>query len=256
MTDARASEARANDASAHDARAADAHAHGARVLMVVGTGSHAGKSVLAAGAVPHLRSARLPRRALQGAEHGAQLLRHARTAARSAARRPTRPRAAGVEPHVDMNPVLLKPSSQTGSQVIVLGRPVAAHVGARVPRLPGRGLADRHGRVRATAGGQRPRRHRGRGQPGRDQSARPRHRQHEHRAPRRTARCCLSATSTAAACSPRWSGTWSCFTPAGACPHQGLHHQQVPRRRRPARLRSRLSARAHRRARPWAWCPC
>ena len=33
-------------------------------------------------------------------------------------------RAAGVEPHVDMNPVLLKPSSQTGSQVIVLGRPV------------------------------------------------------------------------------------------------------------------------------------
>jgi len=33
-------------------------------------------------------------------------------------------RAAGVGPHVDMNPVLLKPSSQTGSQVIVLGRPV------------------------------------------------------------------------------------------------------------------------------------
>lgn len=30
--------------------------------------------------------------------------------------------AAGVEPHSDMNPVLLKPSSETGSQVIVQGR--------------------------------------------------------------------------------------------------------------------------------------
>jgi len=33
-------------------------------------------------------------------------------------------RAAGVEPHVDMNPVLLKPCSDTGSQVVVLGKPV------------------------------------------------------------------------------------------------------------------------------------
>jgi len=30
--------------------------------------------------------------------------------------------ASGIEPHVDMNPVLLKPTSQMGSQVIVLGR--------------------------------------------------------------------------------------------------------------------------------------
>ena len=78
------------------------------------------------GVVPHLRAARLPRGAVQGAEHGAQLVRHAGRAARSAARRPSRPRAAGIEPHVDMNPVLLKPSSQTGSQVIVLGPPRAA----------------------------------------------------------------------------------------------------------------------------------
>ncbi len=34
-------------------------------------------------------------------------------------------RAAGVEPHVDMNPVLLKPSSDATSQVIVMGKPVA-----------------------------------------------------------------------------------------------------------------------------------
>ncbi len=32
--------------------------------------------------------------------------------------------AAGIEPHVDMNPILLKPSSQMGSQVIVRGRVV------------------------------------------------------------------------------------------------------------------------------------
>jgi adenosylcobyric acid synthase len=32
--------------------------------------------------------------------------------------------AAGLEPHVDMNPILLKPTSQMGSQVIVLGRAV------------------------------------------------------------------------------------------------------------------------------------
>lgn len=30
--------------------------------------------------------------------------------------------AAGLEPHTDMNPVLLKPNSDTGAQVIVNGR--------------------------------------------------------------------------------------------------------------------------------------
>jgi adenosylcobyric acid synthase len=34
-------------------------------------------------------------------------------------------RAAGLQPHTDMNPVLLKPESETGSQVIVQGRRVA-----------------------------------------------------------------------------------------------------------------------------------
>ena len=32
--------------------------------------------------------------------------------------------AAGIDPHVDMNPILLKPTSQMGSQVIVLGRAI------------------------------------------------------------------------------------------------------------------------------------
>ncbi len=34
-------------------------------------------------------------------------------------------RAAGLEPHTDMNPVLLKPETDTGAQIIVHGRPVA-----------------------------------------------------------------------------------------------------------------------------------
>lgn len=95
----------------------------APVLMVQGTTSSAGKSVLVAGLCRvfarrellvspfksqnmALNSAVTP----EGAEIG-------RAQAFQAA-------AAGVEPHADMNPVLLKPCSPTGSQVIVSGRPV------------------------------------------------------------------------------------------------------------------------------------
>ena len=34
-------------------------------------------------------------------------------------------RACGLEPHTDMNPVLLKPESETGSQVVVQGKRIA-----------------------------------------------------------------------------------------------------------------------------------
>ena len=46
-------------------------------------------------------------------------------AARSAARRRLQALAAGVEPHTDMNPVLLKPETDVGAQVIVQGKRVA-----------------------------------------------------------------------------------------------------------------------------------
>ena len=95
-----------------------------KTLMIQGTTSHAGKSVLTAA------FCRLfARRGLRVAPFKAQNMalnsfvtpdggELGRAQAYQAA-------AAGVEPHVDMNPVLLKPNSQTGSQVIVLGRPVA-----------------------------------------------------------------------------------------------------------------------------------
>ncbi|NJC87826.1 MAG: cobyric acid synthase [Desulfuromonas sp.] len=95
----------------------------ARALFVGGTGSDVGKSVLTAGLCRLLRNQGvkvLPFKAQnmalnaavtpEGGEIGrAQALQAA---------------ACGVPAHVDMNPVLLKPNSDTGAQVIVQGRPV------------------------------------------------------------------------------------------------------------------------------------
>lgn len=102
---------------------------GARVVMCVGTGSHAGKSVLAA-AICRMYARRGYRVAPFKAQNMALNSFVTPEGGELGRAQAYQARAAGVEPHVDMNPVLLKPSSQTGSQVIVLGRPVG-HMSVR-----------------------------------------------------------------------------------------------------------------------------
>ncbi len=95
----------------------------ARCIMVQGTGSHTGKSVMVAALcrifaqdgwrVAPYKSQNMSLNScvtLQGGEMGrAQVLQA---------------QAAGIEPHTDMNPILLKPSSDEKAQVILNGRPV------------------------------------------------------------------------------------------------------------------------------------
>ena len=95
----------------------------AKSIMIQGTMSNAGKSVLAAGLcrifrqdgykVAPFKSQNMALNSFitaQGLEMGRAQVMQAE--------------AAGVEPTVEMNPILLKPTSDVGSQVIVNGRAV------------------------------------------------------------------------------------------------------------------------------------
>jgi len=94
-----------------------------RSLFIGGTGSDVGKSVIAAGICRLLR-----RRGLDVAPFKAQnmALNSAVTPEGGEIGRAQALQAAAcrLEPHTDMNPILLKPVSEVGSQVIVRGRPV------------------------------------------------------------------------------------------------------------------------------------
>ncbi len=95
----------------------------ARALFIGGTGSDVGKSVISAGLCRLLS-----RRGFSVAPFKAQnmALNSAVTPEGGEIGRAQALQAAacGIFPHTDMNPILLKPNSETGSQVIVQGRVV------------------------------------------------------------------------------------------------------------------------------------
>jgi adenosylcobyric acid synthase len=94
-----------------------------RALMFCGTGSDVGKSIISAGFCRILK-----RRGISVAPFKSQnmALNSAVTPEGGEIGRAqaVQAEACGIPPHTDMNPVLLKPNSDTGSQVIVQGRVV------------------------------------------------------------------------------------------------------------------------------------
>ncbi len=101
----------------------------ARAVMIQGTGSNVGKSLLVAGLCRWARSRGLSVAPFkpQNMSNNAAVTADGGEIGRAQALQAL---AAGIEPLCDMNPVLLKPETDTGSQVVVQGRRVAT-TGAR-----------------------------------------------------------------------------------------------------------------------------
>jgi adenosylcobyric acid synthase len=93
----------------------------APAIMLLGTGSSVGKSLLVAGLARAClrRGLRVRPFKPQNMSNNAAVVEGAGEIGRAQA---LQARAAGIVPSVHMNPVLLKPQSETGSQVVVQGR--------------------------------------------------------------------------------------------------------------------------------------
>ena len=93
----------------------------ARAIMIQGTGSNVGKSLIVAGLARALK-----RRGIsvapfkpQNMSNNAAVTEDAGEIGRAQA---LQARASGLSPHTDMNPVLLKPESDTGAQIVLQGQ--------------------------------------------------------------------------------------------------------------------------------------
>ena len=121
--------------------------------------------------------------------------------------------AAGIEPDVRMNPILLKPSSDIGSQVIVNGEVAGPDDGGGLfPPQKDSCIPDILAAYDSLAEEYGHHRHRGRRQPGGDQPQGGRHRQHGAWPSWWMPPSCWQAISTGAACSPSFTALWSCWS--------------------------------------------
>lgn len=93
----------------------------ARAIMIQGTGSNVGKSIIVAGLARAFKRRGLNVRPFkpQNMSNNAAVTSDGGEIGRAQA---LQARAAGVAPHTDMNPVLLKPQTNTGAQIIVQGQ--------------------------------------------------------------------------------------------------------------------------------------
>ena len=95
-----------------------------RALMIQGAGSNVGKSLLVAGLcrAAKLRGMKVAPFKPQNMSNNAAVTKDGGEIGRAQALQAL---ASGVDPHTDMNPVLLKPQSETGAQVVVQGKRLA-----------------------------------------------------------------------------------------------------------------------------------